>query len=177
MAKIVPTSLPATALLARNDAQDGSYTDCFKVSIGHPVSLETFVAAFFDTWIFRLERKLLALIARSPSSKADVQSLARGTSDRFALWQVEAREDDQILLVVGDGPIRTWLMRRDSADGTALFFGSAVLPMSRAKDGSPQIGFSFRALHWFHEIYSRVLLAAAARKLAHGSKATQLEST
>ncbi len=169
MPKVIPTPLPATALLARYSLQEGVYVDCFKASIAQSVPLEAFIAAFFDTWIFRIERKILSVVARRPSSKRDVHSLAIGTSDRFASWRVEAREDEQILLAVGDGPIRTWLMRCDCATGSELYFGSAVLPMSRTKDGRPKLGFGFRALLWFHEVYSRVLLRAAVLKLNKGS--------
>lgn len=165
MAKVTQSTLPDGAFLLRYNSQVGAYTDCFVAHVSKPVALEAFISTFFDTWVFRLERKILSAFMGTASSAADVQAIASGASTQFASWQVEQRGIEQILLKVGDGPIRTWLMRRNDGQGTQLFFGSAVLPMSRAKDGTPKMGFAFRALLGFHTLYSKVLLGAALRKL------------
>lgn len=66
----------------------------------HAVSLADFMAAFYTTPVFRLERWLLAHLARWPSTdeEAHALALALGQTTRFADWQVEAREGDQALL-------------------------------------------------------------------------------
>ncbi|MGB7318502.1 MAG: hypothetical protein WBC85_11110 [Planktotalea sp.] len=166
MPSIIQVPLPETAFLARylNDA--GAYTDCFTTDIEEPVDLENFAIAFFDTWVFRLERKILAVTLRKPSSIAQVRALAAGASDRLAAWHVVERSADQLLLAVGDGPIRTWLMRANTATGTKLYFGSAILPSAKDRDGTPKMSLGFRALLGFHKLYARILLAAARRSLS-----------
>ncbi|MEM1237990.1 MAG: hypothetical protein AAGI10_13555 [Pseudomonadota bacterium] len=104
-----------------------------------------------------MERKILAAFFKAPSSDRQILALAEGTGDRLAAWHVEARENDEILLAVGDGPIRTWLSVRD---GT-LWFGSVVLA---GTDGRQS--FAIRAAMPFHALYSRILLASARRALS-----------
>ena len=59
-----------------------------------------------------------------------------------------------------------------SATGTLLYFGSAVVPLSkRGGTGRPRMGFAFRALLGFHKAYSRVLLRAAVARLARAEAA------
>jgi hypothetical protein len=155
--------LSEDALLARYRIR-GEYPDCYEVMVPRPVSLADFVAAFYTTPVFRLERWLLAHLARFPSTDEQARLLARGELTRFAAWQVEAREADQVLLAAGR--TRSWLMvvPQPGGAGTTLRFGSAVVQRRRGGMGWP-----FGALLGFHKLYSRVLLAAAARRLASTS--------
>ncbi|MGH1576605.1 hypothetical protein [Planktotalea sp.] len=164
MASVSASPLPKGATLSRYAEIPGAYVDCFKAGVEGDVSLQTFISTFFDTWVFRLERKLLALFARVASRSHDVQRLATGESDSLALWSVESRDADQILLAVGGGPIRTWLMRISREGETHLFFGSAVLPTGKAADGAPQMGGTYRLFLRFHTLYSRLLLKAVVRE-------------
>lgn len=165
MIAICTSPLPAGAAL-ESVARDGAYTDCYRVDLPVVVALPRFVEAFTTSPIFRLERWLIHLVLRQPGTDADARRLASGASDRFAAWSVHQRDERQILLAVG--ATRSWLMvapRRDAA-GSTLYFGSAVLPRRVAADGTRRMGALFVALLGFHRLYSRVLLAAACRRLA-----------
>jgi hypothetical protein len=163
-----PTPVAATAPLAGSllaaYAARGEYTDCFQVRWPGPVSLPEFVEAFYGSPLFRLDRWLLAQLARSPSSRSDLHALAEGRADRFALWRVEARRFDEIMLAAG--ATRSWLGVSPDAQEprhrVTLRFGSAVV----GHRGRPP-GRLWRATLGLHLWYSRVLLGAAARQLRH----------
>lgn len=150
--------LPPDALLA-SYSSCGAYTDCYSVRLDRPASLGDFMAAFYTTGIFKLERWLLASILRFPSSDEEAKSLARGEVVRFSAWHVEARQADQAVLAAGR--TRSWLMVAPSGQCTTLFFGSAIVPRRRGG-----LGWQFTLLLGFHKLYSRILLRAAARRLA-----------
>ena len=155
---------PDEALLARYSAQDGCYTDCFAVDVPGVVSFEAYVAAFYTTWLFKLERAILKLAVKRPSTDAQAVELAAGRRDSFAAWDVEARAEDQLLMCDLAGRTRSWLMVAPADGGTRLYFGSAVVPVT-GKDGKPTLGFGFSALLGFHKLYSKALLWSAVRKL------------
>lgn len=159
MNPIQPAPLPDGALLAPYQAR-GDYTDCFEMAVPQVVSLAGFMAAFYTSPLFKIERWLLAHLARFPSSDDEALALARGERTAFAAWRVEARTADQALLAAGR--TRSWLMVAPlpHGQGTRLRFGSAVV--QRRSGG---MGWPFRALLGFHKLYSRVLLRAAARPL------------
>jgi hypothetical protein len=169
--------LPEDALLRRY-LRGGAYADCYVTEIARPVTHAEYVAAFYTTPVFKLERLLLAWLVARPSTDAQVQGLASGTLDTFAAWNVEARADDQMLLCDFRGRTRSWLMideiQVNGAPGTRLYFGSAVVPVTDRQSGQPRLGFSFRALLGFHKLYSRVLLQAASRRLMRGSARQEL---
>ncbi|MEP5155338.1 hypothetical protein [Planktotalea sp.] len=166
MTRIDHIPLPPHAFLDRFSSEAGAHTDCYVTEVPAHVDLERFIATFFDTWVFRLERKLLAIFARQSSGQEDVKALAHGASEKLAMWRLVERDENQILLRVGDGPIRSWLMRSDLQAGTQLYFGSALLAVAKDKRGNPSVGFFANALMGFHRLYSRILLQAAARKLS-----------
>jgi len=155
--------LPDVALLCRyRDA--GAYTDGYSTDLDFAVSQAEFIEAFYCTWVFRLERWVLAVIVSKPSSDAQARALATGTSDSFAAWTVEGRTANQLLLSdIGDRT-RSWLMSHASAQGTRLYFGSAVVPL-RDSSARARLGLLFGALLGFHMLYSRVLLRAAVQRL------------
>ena len=157
MRSVEPCPLPAHALLARH-AGGGGYTDGFTTTLARAVTLAAFVEAFYTSWLFRLERAVLARLFACPSTDAEAAELASGKRQRFAAWTVEARGDDQILLRDRRGRTRSWLMVDGAQAGpTRLYFGSAIEPV--------RPGSSIRALLGLHRFYSRALLRAAARRL------------
>ena len=160
--------LPPRALLQRY-ADAGDYTDCCRCDIQGAVSQAQFVAAFYTTPVFRLERLILRWMVNKPSTDEDVEGLARNGSDEFAAWTVEDRRDDQLLLCDYRGSTRSWLMTltQDDDGGTraSLYFGSAILRQRSAASGKKRLGRGFRLLLGFHRIYSRILLRAACARL------------
>ncbi len=157
---------PDNALLQRYRDDGPTYTDCYVVIVPGKYSLGEFVAAFYTTWLFRLERLILRWFAGRPSSDSDVAALAAGEATRFAAWTVEARGDDEILLCDLSGRTRSWLMvEAGDAGTTVLRFGSAVVP---ANSTDPSLGRLVNLLMPFHRLYSRALLSLAARRLATG---------
>ena len=180
MHQIHPYPAPKNALLTKH-ANAGAYTDCFATDIPRSVSHAEFVEAFYTGRLFKLERWLLRVFLSKPSTDLQARQLAAGELNEFAVWRVEARAEDQLLLRAMDGRTRSWLMvsavsavpsaheaneARDvnRANGTRLYFGSAVIPVMNASTGQSEMGFVFKALLGFHKLYSRALLSAAARR-------------
>ena len=158
------SNLPEHALLRRYELA-GAYTDCFVAEVTGEISHAEYVRAFYTTTPFRLERLILKWAVAKPSTDADVAELAAGTTNVFAAWQVEACNENQLLLCDYLGRTRSWLMIEPlpTARGnmTRLYFGSAVVPVRPGKSS----GFSYRALLGFHKLYSITLLHAAKRSL------------
>jgi hypothetical protein len=127
------------------------------------------VTAFYTTWLFRLERWILRLAVARPSTDEQARQLARGERAAFAAWSVEARATDQLLMCDFTGRTRSWLMVAPAAgaSGTRLYFGSVVIPVRDPNTGETGLGPVHGPLIGFHKIYSRMLLRAAARRLAH----------
>lgn len=162
---IVTRELPPDAL-PRKDRELGAYSDCYTTDIARQVSHAAYVEAFYTSWAFKLERFVLTWTVRKPSTDAEARRLSRGELDAFAAWTVDARARDQILLVDFLRRTKSWLMVAPlDATHTRLYFGTSIMPV-RKRTGSPSIGFAFRALMPCHQVYSRVLLGAAAAKLS-----------
>ena len=167
MPKIRNCALPDSALLQKY-AVEGTYTDCYAVNLDRRISQSEFVSAFYTTWLFKLERWILAWAVNRPSSDAQASELAAATRDAFAAWRVEQRTHDQLLMCDFIGRTRSWLMtarRADHDDCTRLYFGSAVVPRVDPVTGARSLGVSYRALLGFHKLYSRLLLGAACARL------------
>lgn len=162
--------LPRHALL-RGYLERGAYADCYVTQLERAVSHAEFIEAFYTSAVFKLERLVLAWLLARPSTDAEARKLALGEAQSFAAWDVEARGPDQLLLSDFHGRTRSWLMCVPGQSGrpTTLYFGSAVVPVADRRTGRRRLGFAFRALLGFHRIYSRVLLQAAARRLAHAA--------
>ena len=152
--------LPDDALLQKY-ARAGAYTDCYSTPTSTAVSHTDFVAAFYTTWLFKLERIILRLAVARPSTDAEARQLANGHIDTFAAWYVEERADDQLLMCDFRDRTRSWFM----VSGTRLYFGSAVVPERDSKSGDGSIDLVFRLLLGFHRLYSRALLHAARSRL------------
>lgn len=158
---------PASSLIAPYQAQ-GAYWDCYVAEVPGTVTLPDYVGAFYNSMLFRLERSVLMLLAGSPSTDTQPRALAEGTARQFAIWDVEQRGPDQLLLRDRFWNTRSWLMSstdRCSASGrTQLYFGSVVIPGANA-DGKTRFSPAFHALGSFHQAYSRALLWAACSSL------------
>lgn len=168
MTSIQPCPLPEEALL-RKYLEGGSFTDCYAVNVPGTVSQAAYVAAFYTSGVFKVERRLLGWFASRPATDEQAHALGAGQIDTFSAWSVESRNANQLLLRDFQGRTRSWLMSSpadvNGAPGTRLYFGSAVVPVVNRRTGEAGMGVVFRALLGFHKIYSRVLLRAAVSRL------------
>ena len=161
MSKIAPVPVPEASLLAEF-GHSGAYRDCFARDVAHgdgrPVGLEQFVERFYCSAAFRPERLLLGLARRDGAWKAsdeDARAVARGETERFAVWTVAGRRSHELLLKDHRGATASWFSTLSlPTSKTRLLFGSWV--------GEPERPL-VKALMPFHRWYSRVLLASAAR--------------
>lgn len=158
------TPLPADSLLNQLAQARGAFADAYTLSFPRAVTLAEFVEAFYTTRLFKVERALISLLGK-PSSDAMARALARGEGERLAVWTIEARKPDELLMHEDSGATRSWFKAEASPAGTTLWFGSAVVPRRRGPGGEARMSWVFHALLGFHRWYSRALLAAAARRL------------
>jgi hypothetical protein len=167
---VQPCEIPENALL-RKYCSGGSFTDCYVAEVAHSVPLAAFIAHFYTTQLFKVERALLKWFAGLPSTDEQVKELAAGSRDSFAAWRVEGRDLNQLL--VSAGRTRSWFMSVPSgpdASGTRLYFGSAVVAKINRKSGKTELGFTFQVLLGFHMVYSRALLLAARARILAATK-------
>lgn len=166
MLSVQPCSLPDGAFLMAY-AAEGAYADCFVTDVRLSVSQAQYVQAFYTTPVFRLERLILRVAVSRPSTDKDAQELAQGTTTRFSAWDVEKRDESQMLLRDFTGRTRSWLMATPgSAATTRLYFGSAVVP----RPNEAAYGAHRRPpLLAFHRLYSVILLGAARSRLLNGA--------
>jgi hypothetical protein len=158
------SAIPADALHARY-GRDGAYLDCFIADLDRVVPMEAFIEAFYTTWLFKLERRILAWTVDKPSTDTHARELAHGQRKDFAAWTLEARTDDQLLMCDFLGTTRSWLRSSPERGGTRLFFGSVVTARRDVRSGRMALGWSYRLLLGFHKLYSRALLSVARAKL------------
>lgn len=158
--------VPADTLLEAY-SKNGSYTDCYIAEVPGPITFSQFVAAFYTTPLFKLERLILKLFVSKPSTDADVRRLAEENADKFAAWTVENRNENELLMCDFLSRTRSWFMIVPVNESrTRLYFGSAVVPEKNPRTGRSSLGFVFRALLDFHQIYSVLLLHSATLKIA-----------
>ena len=160
-ASIQTAVLPTGALLDHYARIEGGFTDCYVTEVPGTVCLADYVAAFYTTPLFRLERWVLAVAARKPSTDAEAVDLGAGHCDSFSAWRVEGRNETQLLMCPVDARTRSWFMVEAQGPNTRLFFGSAVVPAG----GGKGLGAVFDMLSGVHDFYSRALLASAVRRL------------
>jgi hypothetical protein len=169
MSAVLPCEVPLGALLRRY--KDGAgYADCYVVEVPGTVTQEEYVAAFYTSPLFKVERAILKHLASRPATDADVRSLAAGDLRKFSAWTVESQSPTELLLADFTGRTRSWL-KAEAAKGpsespsTLLYFGSAVVPRTRREVPVPSMGWLFHALLGFHRLYSRMLLSAASKRV------------
>jgi hypothetical protein len=162
--------LPEHALLHAYSG-DGHYADCYSTQISRAVTHSQFVAAFYTTRLFKLERLILRLAVSKPSTDLEAAQLAGKQRDSFAAWRVEARATDQLLMCDYQGRTRSWLMVEslptELSPETRLYFGSAVVRNEKLERKPAKFGFGL--LLWFHRAYSVALLHSAKRRLEKAS--------
>ncbi|WP_299592378.1 hypothetical protein [uncultured Tateyamaria sp.] len=157
--KIDEIPVPHGTLIVPFSEKEAYYTDCFETPVAAPVSLETFVRAFYTQPLFQAERLVLRLLAWQASTDAEAAALAAGIADRFAMWQVSGRSDTELLMADRTGRTMSWLMATEGC----LRFGSVVVPQ-RTKSGKLTLGPVFHSLIGAHKVYSRALLSGAVRR-------------
>jgi hypothetical protein len=162
---VTAARLPAHALLAAY-GRDGGYADCYVTELPRVVTHAEYVEAFYTTWLFKLERLILAWLVKRPSTDTEARLLALGGRDAFAAWSVEGRAGNQLLMCDFQSRTRSWLMLEPGPSSTRLYFGSGIVPHVDRETGKKRMGPGFRALLGFHKLYSRALLAAARARLA-----------
>ena len=169
MFSVKPANLPENVLLSPYAGRAGHYTDCFVLQFQDAVDLETYITAFYTTWLFKLERFILTWFANRPSTDGQAAQLAEGTLDTFAAWTVENRTTNELLMCDMSGRTRSWFrVENGQANNSILMFGSAVVP-ANTDSAQPKLGLVFDMLLGFHKLYSRALLAAAVAKLKRQS--------
>ena len=143
--------------------------DCYQTEIFGRAALREYIAAFYTTPLFRLERFILSVTVLKPSTDFQARQLAEGAMETFAAWRVEYRSENELLMCDFIERTRSWLMTHpvSTIDGTRtrLYFGTAIVPKRNKKTGERSIGFGFRQLLGFHKIYSRLLLWSARAKI------------
>ena len=168
MKVVAPCELPPSALLQRVRLA-GAFADCYTTEVTGPVTVADLIEAFYTTRIFKLERLLIRLMASQNSTDLQARELAAGHREDFAVWTVEQRLHDQVLLADRSGRTKSWFMvsppAANPSQPTRLYFGSAVLPRIDQKTGEKGFGTVFRLLLGFHAAYSRALLRAAVLEL------------
>lgn len=169
MPKICPCEVPPNSLLSHYKDGHG-YADCYVVEVYGVISQAMFIEAFYTSPLFKVERSILAHLAQKSASDADVRQLANGKTVTFSAWNVEAQSSAQLLLADSTGRTRSWLMalpvtENNQQTSTLLYFGSAVVRRQTKAADKPRMGWGFYALLGFHRLYSRLLLAAASKRV------------
>ena len=168
MPAVRPSEVPLNSLLRKYKDGPG-FADCYVAEVPEAVTQEAFIEAFYTSPLFKIERTLLQVLASKPATDADAKALAGGTATRFSAWRVEAQSSSELLLADFTGRTRSWLMALpagDAASHTLLYFGSAVVPLSRQGALTQRMGWLFHALLGFHRLYSRLLLSAASKRVS-----------
>jgi hypothetical protein len=163
-----PHPVPDDALHAKY-AREGGYADCFVLDMNRGVTLAEFVAAFYTTWLFRLERFILAWLVRKPSTDFEALALARGQRTTFAAWSIEAQAEGQLLMRDFQDRTRSCFIvspMPGNNRGTRLLFGTGIKPVADGAAGARRLSGGFRVLMPFHRLYSRALLRAAVARLS-----------
>jgi hypothetical protein len=159
--------LPQDALLNKyNKSNTDAYTDCFSINLDRRAKLSEYIIAFYTSRLFKMERLILGLIGKT-STDEDVLKLAHGESSTFAAWQVEDKNNEQILLCDYRGKTRSWLMVQELDNHSCkLLFGSAVVFNKKPSKRNIRT-WNFSILSHLHVIYSKALLSSAHKILKH----------
>jgi hypothetical protein len=139
--------------------QGASYTDCFVASVSAPVALPQFISAFYGSSVFGAERWILSLATRRRISADAIAALAAGDSTIFAVWHVEARLPEQILLKDKGGYTASWLGVAHDGTGTRVMLGSAIISQRG------RLPLAVRSIIPLHRAYSKTLLRSAVKQL------------
>lgn len=120
-----------------------AHTDGFYCDLSGTIPLSDFIGAFYTSWLFQLERQILAAIIARPSSDQEALALARGEREKFAAWSVEMRCHNQIIMLDYKSKTRSWLMCEPRGSSTRLYFGTIIEPSKIIDENRVDLGFSF----------------------------------
>ena len=172
---VLESKIAPSGALTAADREQGALTDCFYMDFPRKVTLEEYVYGFYTTSLFRVERAILSVVIRKPSTDRDALLLSQNKTDSFSAWTVESREPDQILLRDYRGDTKSWLMVQpvtvDARPATRLYFGTVAVPKKVSKDGQKSVHFAFYLFGGFHRVYSRALLRSAFKRLSRDAVA------
>ncbi len=160
---ITASPLPAGALLQAYE-QPGHYVDCFSVQLSTSVEHSHWLRSFLHSRVFRLERQVLSTLFGAPSDDDAVASLISGQAEHFAVWTVEHRAPQELLMRDRSERTRTWWRTEPHEHGVRLYFGSAMVP-APSKDGTPVALGALRLSIPMHRAYSRLLMRSACERL------------
>ena len=155
-------ALPKGTLLERY-RDGGGYTDCYVTEVDGTVAHSEYVRAFYTSWLFKIERFILAWVVNKPSNDSEAAVLTEDGADGFAAWSVEGRSSNQLLMCDYQKRTRSWLMTEplDSGRRTRVYFGSAVVALRPNGHKHRAFGTAFHLLVGSHKLYARALLRAA----------------
>lgn len=85
-------------------------TDCFSFTLSKTVTLTSYVYAFYTNWFFKIELNMLRIFARMPSSDQHASELLEGLKNDFSAWELEYRDDKQIVMADKLGVTKQWFM-------------------------------------------------------------------
>ena len=165
MFSIERCTVPAKTLLDKY-LVNGAYTDCYTTEVSSSLSFTEYIFSFYTTPLFKVERLILIFTVSKPSTDAQARQLADGRITKFAAWHVEDRSKNELLMCDFLGRTRSWFkIIPVSRTRTQLFFGSAISSSQNPKSGKLSLGFGFRMLLGFHQIYSMLLLHSARLRI------------
>ncbi len=166
--EIPASTLIAACLPADPDARAQTHLDCFSSELDGTLSLETYVQAFYTSWLFRAERFVLNRL-KLPSTDDDLQNLLYGDRRSFAAWTIEQRTDTELLMCDVARKTKSWFMVEPVADSstarTVVYFGTVVVATPHRQTGKPDLGAVFRVFMPAHLLYGRSLLVTACSRL------------
>ena len=158
MADVQKIEPPEGSFIAGVQAQAQVFADSFAVPCSGAPTLAQLLTAFYGSWVFWPERVLMGVLWRGSTSKAALEALAGGFGDRFGAWRVVQRSENEILLRDKRGATASWM----AVVAGQVMFGSVLYTQDR---DTVKKSVLWRALTAFHTLFSRMLLAAAARRL------------
>ena len=82
---VTQIDIPDGTLIAERRDRLGGFADSFVTRVPGQISLPDYVETFYTTPVFRAERLILRL-AGHPSTDQQARDLARGLTERFAIW-------------------------------------------------------------------------------------------
>ena len=176
MASVHRCTLPPQALTADYLA-NGDYVDCYSTVVRGRIAHAQFVETFYTTLLFKLERLVLFILLFKPSTDGEIRKLARGELSGFAVWTVESRTENQLLVCDFLSRTRSWLMVEfEDWEGdlvTRLYFGTVIVRRADKNTGRRKLTLFFKVLLPFHMVYSRALLATARWRIKRESIANR----
>src|SRR5215207_205752 len=165
MFSIERCTVPAKTLLDKY-LVNGAYTDCYSTEVSSPLSFPEYIFSFYTTPLFKVERLILIFTVSKPSTDVQARQLADGRINKFAAWHVEDRSENEILMCDFLGRTRSWFkVIPVSQTCTQVFFGSAISSRRNPATGKLSLGFGFRTLLGFHQLYSMLLLHSARSRI------------